>query len=137
MDSSHPINVQMLVDYAELKMQEKRDLSLRFFPPFVFRHRKISTDSPSTPPHPTCLVLGMAGAIRAWSHGMGGRFQPHGHSMGRALKLPYLLDQHCQEFAMDPHCRVVLQIFAVCWVRHKKQSRTFQRIPSPVSPQGL
>lgn len=64
MDSSHPINVQMLVDYAELKMQEKRDLSLRFFLPFVFWHRKISTDSPTTPPHPTCLVLGMPGAIR-------------------------------------------------------------------------
>lgn len=42
----------------ELEMQEERDLSLHFFPPFVFLHRKISTD-PQAPTHPTCLVLGM------------------------------------------------------------------------------
>ena len=57
-DSSHPINVQMPVDYMELEMQEERDLSLHFFPPFVFLHGKISTDL-QAPTHPTCLVLGM------------------------------------------------------------------------------
>lgn len=52
-------------------------------------------------------------------------------------QLPYLLDQCCLEFGIDPHPRVVLQIFAVCWLGHEKQSRSSEHIPSPASLQGL
>lgn len=43
-DSSYPINRQMVVGCTELEMQQERDLSPRFFPPFVFLLRKVSTD---------------------------------------------------------------------------------------------
>lgn len=123
-DSSHPINVQMLVDYTELEMQEERELSLCFFPPFVFLHRKISTDL-RAPTHPTCFVLGMPGAT---GRGWGGHFRPHRHGMGRVLSFPTCWISAARNLVLTHIPGLFFRYWP--WVGYEKQSRTSECIPS-------